>query len=227
MATPNVVKGECEAYIEENYCGYLKIYTDGSKNSSGCGAGFYVPDKNHGDKIPSSQKNSFYSAELTAIQNCLAWVKQQVALPDKVVVLSDSLSALLAIQRRSTDHHMILLIFLQLLELTRRNVRIKLVWIPGHYGIGYNDVADELAKEAAMLRGTNQNIIFSMGEAKTQSANYAWIFGTTNINHQRPEATIKDSFKQFTGRQFTTQCRSATPLSYSVCTQDIVDLTPN
>ena len=23
MATPNVVKGECEAYIEENYCGYF------------------------------------------------------------------------------------------------------------------------------------------------------------------------------------------------------------
>ena len=47
QSNANFIKQECQHHIEEQNKNALRIYTDGSKNCNGCGAGYYVPEEHY------------------------------------------------------------------------------------------------------------------------------------------------------------------------------------
>ena len=87
-----------KALIRDNYSSYLQIFTDGSKNesTSEVGCAFAIPEFQLTRKFKLNGQLSIFSAELTAIIEALKWVN--TARPDKVVILTDSLSSIRSIR---------------------------------------------------------------------------------------------------------------------------------
>lgn len=139
---------------------------------SGCGSSFHVNLLNISSKFRIPKTTSIFTAELFAIYKALEWVSEQCERSSHncIAILSDSLSALDAIQHRSSTHHLISKIFDVCLDLLKREINIAFIWIPGHEGVGFNRVADTLAKEAAGGEaGVNdeESLEITLSECKT------------------------------------------------------------
>ena len=126
----------------------IEIYTDGSKNEDGVGAGLVILRKNQ--KVGTVQSRlqiqaSAFTAELTAIKTAFLTLK---AVTNKAVTIySDSLSSIQAIK-----HNKKLKLVTEILQLSKyvqkNGVNVSICWIPGHVGIRGNESADHEAKEA-------------------------------------------------------------------------------
>ena len=94
---------ECEkmakTFFENNYTRHLQIYTDGSKDSAAntAGCAFTIPKlyKSH-TEIKITPLLTVYTSELIAILKALQWILENK--PEKVVILTDSLSAIQSLE---------------------------------------------------------------------------------------------------------------------------------
>ena len=94
---------ECEkmakTVFENNYTRHLQIYTDGSKDSAAntAGCAFTIPKlyKSH-TEIKITPLLTVYTSELIAILKALQWILENK--PEKVVILTDSLSAIQSLE---------------------------------------------------------------------------------------------------------------------------------
>ena len=124
------------------------IYTDGSKSEDGRVAAAAVsmrsPDR------PSTLRLldgcSIYTAELQAILLALGRVRKSKDY--NFVILSDSLSALKALDSGKLDHPMLVDIRENLHDLIADRKDIVFVWVPSHVGIRGNSLADQAANRA-------------------------------------------------------------------------------
>ena len=91
--------------------------------------------------------SSVYTAELRAILLALKHVYQSKAI-FFLLILSDSLSALQAIQNLKYDHPVLIKIYELYSQLIQEEREIAFVWVPGHVGITGNYAADSAAKDA-------------------------------------------------------------------------------
>ena len=143
--TPEMWKNE---FLVHRHNSDMEIYTDGSKNDDGVGAGYAILRKNK--KIATAQTKlpvqaSAFTAELTAIKMALLTLKP--VTNKNVTIYSDSQSSIQAIKY----HKKLKLVseIFQLLKNTKKNeVNVTICWIPGHVGIIGNEYADNEAKEA-------------------------------------------------------------------------------
>ena len=95
-------------YFNEKYEGYLKIFTDGSKSPKGVGAAFYVANI-YSAAFKMNDRVSVYAAELYAIYIALEWIKKTRVT--RVLILTDSLSAVQSIAScKHQSHHLIAMI---------------------------------------------------------------------------------------------------------------------
>ena len=137
-----------KALIIDNYSSYLQIYTDGSKNesTSEVGCAFAIPQYHITRKFKLNGQLSIFSAELTAIIEALKWVNAEK--PDRVVILTDSLSSIRAIRSGNSNSRPDLLIQINQLvdSIIRANIIIYMDWCPSHCNVTGNDLADEAAK---------------------------------------------------------------------------------
>ena len=137
-----------KALIRDNYSSYLQIFTDGSKNesTSEVGCAFAIPEFQLTRKFKLNGQLSIFSAELTAIIEALKWVNTE--RPDKVVILSDSLSSIRSIRSGNSNSRPDLLIQInQLIDsIIRANIILYMDWCPSHCNVIGNDLADEAAK---------------------------------------------------------------------------------
>ena len=133
----------------------LHIYTDGSRDplNGNATASFYIP----GMKIVQGKRmqdfTSSYRAELAAIVLALRWL-DEANVYNKVVVLSDSLSALQAIKENKEENFVKEIIVLTT-GLKYRGILICLEWIPSHCGIIGNETADFYAKKSSKAANRN------------------------------------------------------------------------
>ena len=102
--------------------------------------------------------SSIYSAELTAILLALSHIQSNPNT--NYIILSDSQSALKAIDSRNLDHPHILSIY-QSIHPFNTKVDIIFCWVPSHVGIPGNELADQAAKEALNLPDSPDSIIHS------------------------------------------------------------------
>ncbi|XP_045494302.1 ribonuclease H1-like isoform X2 [Colias croceus] len=97
--------------------------------------------------------STVYTGEATGILEALNFINSHNL--DKAVIFSDSLSCLQALLsnpfRSKSCHPLILRIRVVLLNCLNKGLHIEITYIPGHTGIGGNEMADSLAKSATQV----------------------------------------------------------------------------
>ena len=132
-----------------------EVYTDGSKMNERVGAAAVINRHfQNGDKacrqlskrLPDN--STIFAAEATAITLALNYYRYMDPVQHNVVVYSDSLSCLQAIEGEDTENPFICHIMNLLWLLSDRGTRVQFCWIPSHCGIEGNERVDQLAKES-------------------------------------------------------------------------------
>lgn len=125
-------------YKDDNY---EVSYTDGSKTDDGYGCAVIEDCNIH--RYRCHDYSSVYSAELFALSRAVKIADDKKKT--KLLICTDSLSAVLGIQDSQTKHPLVLDIQNQLVA---TNMTITFMWIPSHIGILGNEKADVEAKQA-------------------------------------------------------------------------------
>ena len=125
----------------------LHLYTDGSKTGECVGASVWSRECSLRFRLPSH--TSVFSSELFAIDKAIDYALN--SNHNSIVILSDSMSALQAIESGFTDSNEIQGNIINKLGLSRKS--FSLIWVPGHSHIRGNEQADMLARSAAELEG--------------------------------------------------------------------------
>ena len=94
----------------------------------------YIPEFKISIAKRVSNNLSVYTAEILAAIIGLQWVEE--VRPDRVVICTDSLSALESIQSTITvREYLIIELNHCLLRLQRRGIDVQLCWVPAHEGV--------------------------------------------------------------------------------------------
>ena len=152
---PALIRNVALEIIERKYSNFVKIYTDGSKDpTSGLtGAGIFDSHSSLGYSFRCQTNMSICSAELLAIVEALdlvkgIWDESPNNNYKNIVILSDSLSAIQAIQNRNSARPDLVNWILSLCHSLTLNYGclISIEWVPAHVDIYGNEEADKYAK---------------------------------------------------------------------------------
>ena len=139
-------------FLEHKHVTDVDLYTDGSKNLSGVGAGVAVLSQDVGNRRLHRRLHesaSIFTAELYAIK--LALISLKTSHGVTCAVYSDSRSAIQAIAGQSSSK-LVLDIEELIAELSTKRIKVTFCWVPGHAGIQGNELADKAAKLAVGQR---------------------------------------------------------------------------
>ncbi|KAL7301118.1 hypothetical protein TKK_0006094 [Trichogramma kaykai] len=143
-----------ERLTKNRFENYISIYTDGLKKegAENVGLAMLCPQFNSHQQYKIDYKSSIFTAESLAILIAIGYILSNNM--KEAVIYTDSLSDLTAIDNYSpikkTDTSYIILDVISLLYLAKnKGINIRLMWIPAHVKITYNEAVDTLAKEAA------------------------------------------------------------------------------
>ncbi|XP_074042371.1 uncharacterized protein [Leptinotarsa decemlineata] len=156
LSKQNNNKAEFARLANLKFPNYTHFYTDGSKDTSGrVGYGIFSPTI---AKVSASLPSYFSicAAEIWAIKEALRLILDQSFR--RVVIFSDSKSALLKITQTAISAHSDLLSLQTkryVLQAVHSGIAIALVWIPSHCYIPGNDTADRLASMGRYIEPTN------------------------------------------------------------------------
>jgi ribonuclease HI len=147
-STPPAIYQQSLNELLSSFPGYCRIYTDGSKSEDGRVAAAAVssrhPRRSFKHRLPDH--SSVFSAELQAV--LLALRHAYRSRERNFLILSDSLSALQALQGAGTDHPLLVQIRELYADLMKEYYDIIFIWVPGHVGIEGNRIADSAANDA-------------------------------------------------------------------------------
>ena len=153
------------------YPGYKEVFTDGSKKGSAVSAAAVTKGTVLVNRLPNHA--SIFSAESRAVLLALRIIEQSSG--KHFLILSDSLSCLIAIENRKVQNPLILEILEFLHQLLRLDRCITFVWVPSHIGIAGNAAADATAKIALGLPVSNSKVPYSdFKPLITAHANKIW-----------------------------------------------------
>ena len=190
---PNIAKSTTLAYIHENWPNWCHIYTDGSSdpisNRTGFGVHIAQPTRNtQSFRLPNNQ--SIFTAELMGMASALH--NQQAKKQNKILILTDSLSGLQALQNKNTKNRPKLInqILKSANNLTDAGKQIVFVWIPAHVGIYGNENADQAAKQSLKIPEVSLKLPISKSEIKSinkRKITQKWhnLYLTTNTQIQK------------------------------------------
>ncbi|GBP18007.1 hypothetical protein EVAR_16952_1 [Eumeta japonica] len=127
----------------------MRWMKDGSKSREHQGAAFFDPSLKKTGSFIVKNKVCIMTLELIAISKALAYAETDNW--DKIVICSDSKSAIQHLARCASGYRGVptaFCVLAQLLQLKIRNVEVKLQWVPAHIGVYGNEEADKLANSA-------------------------------------------------------------------------------
>lgn len=130
---------------------YVKIYSDGSKTDSRTSFAYYDSNNKYGKVFLCNEYFSIFSAEILAMIFACKYIKFNFVPSNvfKFLILSDSMSALQALQLKCISNSTNYLIYelRQLVYLLKNmNISVEFCWVPGHSGILGNELVDKLAR---------------------------------------------------------------------------------
>ena len=131
------------------------FFTGGSKDDDRANAAVY----SNAETCPCwlSDGTTLFSAELEALLLDLERVSE--SQNDKLIIFSDSLSALQALWGCYFRNSLLILFLKEYKELIENHQKtIIFCWIPSHVGITENEAADKAAKQALDLSVTEMSI---------------------------------------------------------------------
>ena len=131
-----------------------EVYTDGSKMNERVGAAAVINRHFQNGETTCRQlskrlpdNSTIFAAEATAISLALNYYQHMGPVHHDVVVYSDSMSCLQAIEGEDTENSFICHIMNLLWSLSDKGTRVRFCWVPSHCGIDGNERVDQLAKE--------------------------------------------------------------------------------
>ena len=131
-----------------------EVYTDGSKINERVGAAAVINHHFQNGETTCRQlskrlpeNSTIFAAEATAISLALNYYQHMDPVHHDVVVYSDSMSCLQAIDSEDTENPFICHIMNLLLSLSDKGTHVRFCWVPSHCGIDGNERVDHLAKE--------------------------------------------------------------------------------
>ena len=131
-----------------------EVYTDGSKMNERVGAAAVINRHFQNGETTCRQlckilpdNSTIFAAEATAISLALNYYQHMGPVHHDVVVYSDSMSCLQAIEGEDTENPFICHIMNLLWSLSDKGTRVRFCWVPSHCGIDGNERVDQLAKE--------------------------------------------------------------------------------
>ena len=133
---------------ESLYPTHIRIYTDGSKSSTGVGSAAVMGDRVRKATLPKHA--SIFSAEVHAVELACRLIDESATPGDRFLICSDSLSMVLAIQNCSIKNHMVQRLQRRMHLLQVAGLEVVIMWTPGHSGIQGNVLVDAVAKLAAV-----------------------------------------------------------------------------
>ena len=131
-----------------------EVYTDGSKIIERVGAAAVI--NRHFQKGETtchqlskrlSNNSTIFAAEATAITLALDYYQYMDPVQHDVVVYSDSMSCLQAIEGEDTENPLICHIMNLLWALSDKGTCVRFCWVLSHCGIESNEIVDQLANE--------------------------------------------------------------------------------
>lgn len=158
---PTFLRYESLQELNVKYNNWYKLYTDGSKSANNLGAAFYDSVRNVKRNYKITQDVSIMTLELIAISEALSYIEIESSLFSKVVIFTDSKSALQHLIKSSRGKRSLPIAYTilnKIYSIGSKNITLKLQWIPSHLGIKGNEEADKLAKLGSQ-DGTNFDIL--------------------------------------------------------------------
>ena len=152
-----IYRQEAQAKFNE-YCGTLgphdEVYTDGSKINGRVGAAAVINRHFQNGEITCRclskrlpDKSTIFADEATAITLALDYYQHMEPVQHDVVVYSDSMSCLQAIEGEDIENPLICYIMNLLWLLSDKGTHVRFCCIPSHCGIEGNEKVDQSAKE--------------------------------------------------------------------------------
>lgn len=149
------------------YDSHIQIFTDGSRIEDKTAYGMYIPRYSIKEAHRLTDGLSIFTVELFAIFKALLWI--QDVKPPRSIICTDSLSSVKSIQSYDNKINYLVKEILILIDcLNKSGLEVWLIWIPAHVGISGNEVADQLAKEAARSQNTIITIPATVPEIKSK-----------------------------------------------------------
>ena len=137
-----------------------EVYTDGSKMNERVGAAAVINRHFQNGETTCLQLSKrlpdnsiIFAAEATAISLALNYYQHMGPVHHDVVVYSDSMSCLQAIEGEDTENPFICHIMNLLWSLSDKGIHVRFCWVPSHCGIDGNERVDQLAKETGTVVG--------------------------------------------------------------------------
>ena len=153
-----ISRQEAQAKFNE-YCGTLgphdEVYTDESKIDERVSAAAVINHHFQNGEITCRclskrppDNSTIFAAEATAITLALDYYQHMAPVRHNVVVYSDSMSCLQAIEGEDTENPLICYIMNLLWLLNEKGTHVRFCWIPSHCGIEGNEKVDQSEKES-------------------------------------------------------------------------------
>jgi ribonuclease HI len=128
--------------------GSVTVFTDGSKTDEGTGLGIYCEEQRIAVSAPLGISTTVFQSEITAISKSCRIMTGRALEGERVVICSDSESAIKALSSCKVSAKSVLRCRENLETLAESNL-VTLVWVPGHSSIEGNEKADELARKGS------------------------------------------------------------------------------
>ena len=129
------------------------VYTDGSKTEDSAGCAAFTHQGTIKYKL--NPNATIFTAELYAVSAALSIIENNNNR--KFTIISDSKSALLAVEKPTIDHPLTSAIQTWLLRLAGGRNIVNFCWVSSNINISGNEYADKQAKNAAANRAANMH----------------------------------------------------------------------
>ena len=144
-------------FINQNFRGFTKVYTDASVNpeNGSAGIGIFSPDTNVESHNKLKDFTNICTAEIIAIKTAILIFQN---ITNKILIISDSKSGILKLKRlgiQARNDHITMETRSEIHRGSQNGINIKFIWVPSHSGIIGNEMAD---KQALMGREEGESI---------------------------------------------------------------------
>ena len=146
----NIVDREEWAESEPDYMKKgLTWYTDGSKRSTGTGAGIFGVRPKVRFSISLGKLATVFQAEIIALSECARTCVSRGFKGHTIHISSDSKAALMALAGHDFTSKAVWECHTAMKQLAKTN-SVKLLWVPSHRGVAGNERADRWANKGAV-----------------------------------------------------------------------------